>query len=89
MFDKDGNPVQNVPVIFAITATAPATAPLQEFLDSGGSPRFTDANGRAFDTLATRAPTGTLQKSVTVTATTANDIDGSVTVAVNYGTSGR
>lgn len=80
VFDVDGNPVQNVPVIFSVSAT-----PLQEFLGSGGSPQYTDSNGQAFDTLATRAPTGTEQKTVTVTATTANGVPGSVEVVVNYG----
>jgi len=84
VFDQFGNPVQNVPVIFSITATAPATAPLQEILESGGAPRYTDANGQAFDTLRTKAPTGTTQKAVTVTATTANGQTADVTVTVNY-----
>jgi hypothetical protein len=82
VFDKVGNPVQNVPVIFSVAAAG--TAPLQEFLDSGGAPQYTDSNGQAFDTLRTRAPSGTTQKTVTVTATTANGISESVSVAVNY-----
>ncbi len=82
VFDKVGNPVQNVPVIFTVSAVGVAV--LQEFLDSGGSPQYTDSNGQAFDTLKTRAPNGTTQKTVTVTATTANSIEGSVDVAVNY-----
>jgi len=82
VFDKVGNPVQNVPVIFRVSAVG--TAPLQEFLDSGGSPQYTDSNGQAFDTLRTRAPNGTTQKTVTVTATSADSTEGSVDVAVNY-----
>jgi hypothetical protein len=81
VFDLRGNPVQNVPVIFSVSGD-----PLQEVLDSGGSPRHTDSNGRAFDTLTTRAPRGTVQKKVTVTATTPNGKSGPVDVAVNYAT---
>jgi len=87
VFDTDGNPVQNVPVIFAITAVTPDTAPDQESLDSSGSPRFTDSNGQAFDTLITKAPAPSLtatQKTVTVTATTANGTSGTTTVAIDY-----
>ena len=82
VFDEFGNPVQHVPVIFSVSATG--TVPLQEVLESGGSPRYTDSNGRAFDTLTTRAATGTTQKTVTVTATTASGQTGEVSVAVNY-----
>ncbi len=84
VFDANGNPVQSVPVIFDLSVTA--GAPFQEFLDSGGAPRFTDSNGQAFDTLTTKAPNGTLQKTVTVTATTANGQTNSTTVTINYGT---
>ena len=90
VFDANGNPVQNVPVIFQISVANP----LQEFLASGGTPQFTNTNGQAFDTLTTRAPNGTTQKTVTVTATTptttpvtgggSTPVDGSVDVIVNY-----
>ena len=80
VFDANGNPVQNVPVVFGVSAE-----PLQETLDSGGVPQFTDSNGQAFDTLRTRAPNGTTQKTVTVTATVPTvATPGSVAVAVNY-----
>jgi hypothetical protein len=78
VFDEFGNPVQNVPVLFSVDANL-----VEETLDSGGAPRFTDANGQAFDTLRTRAPVGGAQKTVTVTATTANGIAGTVTVFVD------
>ena len=68
VFDDKGNPVQNVPVIFSLEATTT----LQETLDSGGAPQFTDSNGQAFDTLRTKAPVG-VPKTVKVTATTATD----------------
>jgi hypothetical protein len=66
VYDESGNPVQNVPVVFTITAFGTV---LEETLDSGGSPRFTDSNGQAFDVLRTRALTTAAQKTVTVTAT--------------------
>jgi len=78
VFDDKGNPVQNVPVIFSLEATTT----LQETLDSGGAPQFTDSNGQARDTLRTKAPVG-VPKTVKVTATTATGKDGFVTVTVN------
>jgi hypothetical protein len=78
VFDEFGNPVQNVPVVFSVDGSL-----VEETLDSGGTPQFTDSSGRAFDTLRTRAPVGGVQKSVTVTATTANGITGTVTVFVD------
>ena len=82
VFDEFGNPVQHVPVIFSVAAVG--TAPLQEVLSSGGAPQYTDSSGQAFDTLTTRTATGTTQKTVTVTATTANGQTGDVSVVVNY-----
>ncbi len=79
VFDASGNPVQNVPIIFSVSAS-----PLQETLDSGGAPQFTDSNGQAFDTLRTRAPNGLTQKPVTVTATGPTSVAaGTVVVQVN------
>jgi hypothetical protein len=78
VFDEFGNPVQNVPVLFSVDGSL-----VEETLESGGAPRFTDANGQAFDTLRTRAAVGGAQKTVTVTATTANGIAGTVTVFVD------
>lgn len=88
VFDQFGNPVQNVPVIFSVSTES--TVALQEFLDSGGSPRYTDSNGQAFDTLTTRAPAGaTSSKTVTVTATLPVTVKGITDVTVYYGTGGR
>jgi hypothetical protein len=84
VYDEFGNPVQNVPVFFAVTAWTPAIAPQVELLDSGGSPRHTDANGQAFDTLRTRSATGTTPKTVTVTATTATGETDPVDVVIYY-----
>jgi len=78
VFDVNGNPISGIPVIFSVSAT-----PLEETLDSGGAPRFTDTNGQAFDTLRTRRPVASAQKIVTVTATTPNAKSGDTTVAVN------
>ncbi len=78
VFDQFGNPVQNVPVAFSLSGSL-----IEETLASGGAPRFTDSNGQARDTLLTRAPAGGVQKTVEVAATTANGIDGSVTVFID------
>jgi hypothetical protein len=78
VFDQFGNPVQNVPVAFSLSGSL-----IEETLASGGAPIFTDSNGQARDTLVTNAPAGGLQKTVTVAATTANGIEGSVTVFVD------
>jgi hypothetical protein len=85
VFDQYGNPVQNVPVIFSFEDAA---APLQEYLDSGGSPRYTDSNGQAFDTLTTKTVNGTTTKTVTVAATVpVTGVSSTpVTVVVYYGT---
>jgi hypothetical protein len=85
VFDEFGNPVQHVPVIFSVAAVG--TAPLQEVLSSGGSPRYTDSSGQAFDTLTSKTTNGTTQKTVTVTATTANGQTSDVNVVVNYSVS--
>jgi hypothetical protein len=78
VFDEFGNPVQNVPVSFTIDG-----ALVEETLDSGGSLLYTNSNGQVSDTLRTQAPFGLGQKTITVTATTANGITGTVTVFVD------
>jgi len=81
VFDRFGNPIQNVPIVFSL---GPVGGDLiEETLDSGGSPRFTDSNGQAFDTLRTRAPVGGGQKTVDVIATPAVGTAESVTVFIN------
>jgi hypothetical protein len=84
VFDANGNPVQNVPVIFSIDP--PTDTPLQEVLASGGAPQYTDSNGQAFDRLTTKTNNGALSKIVTVRATTATATALTVTVdvIVNY-----
>ncbi len=56
VFDTAGNPLPGVPVYFDISVGAD-----NNFMDSGGRPRFTDSSGRAFDVLRTRelAPAST------------------------------
>jgi hypothetical protein len=76
--DGDGNPIRNVPVFFSIEGS-PAT----ETLASGGQPVFTDSNGQASDFLQTSYPKAQPAKTVTVTATTANNVAGSTTVTIN------
>jgi hypothetical protein len=81
VFDEDGNPIANIPVIFSVEVAS--TAPLEETLESGGVPQFTDTNGQAFDILYTRRGLAQPQKVVTVRATAANNVDGVVDVFVN------
>jgi hypothetical protein len=78
VLDEFGNSVQNVPVAFSISGSL-----IEETLASGGAPVFSDSSGQARDTLYTRAPTGGVQKSVEVTATSANGVAGSVTVFID------
>jgi hypothetical protein len=78
VFDGNGNPVQNVPVVFSLSGSL-----IEETLDSGGATRYTNSSGQVQDTMRTRAPAGGVQKTVTVTATTANGIEGTVTVFVD------
>ncbi|HEY6547547.1 MAG TPA: hypothetical protein VI589_06565 [Vicinamibacteria bacterium] len=56
VFDTTGNPLPGVPVYFDVSVGAD-----NNFMDSGGRPRFTDSSGRAFDVLRTRelAPAST------------------------------
>jgi hypothetical protein len=75
VFDENGNPVANVPVVFSVTGST-------ETLDSGGRQLFTDTNGQVFDVLRSQLPLSQVG-SATVTATTANGISGSVKVNIN------
>jgi hypothetical protein len=80
VYDQNGNPVQNVPVVFTIDVSGL----LEETLDSGGSPRYTDSSGQAFDTLRTRALPAAAAKTVTVRASVAQiQTDATVTVHIN------
>jgi hypothetical protein len=76
VIDVNGNPVQNIGVIFTVPGGL-------EFMDSQGNPIFTDTNGRAEDVLRTRR-TPPVNTSVTVTATAlaAGTPSASVTVPI-------
>jgi hypothetical protein len=74
--DLAGNPVANVPVIFTVAGAF-------EFVDSQGSPTFTDNNGQAQDVMRTRYDPSATQRAVIVTATAANGVNGTVTVTIN------
>lgn len=83
VYDAVGNPIQNVPVVFSLVPDATGGAPFEETLDSGSSPRFTDSNGQAFDTLRTKAPAGGIQKIVEVAAIAPHVSASSVLVVVD------
>ncbi len=98
VYDSNGNPVQNVPVIFKIvsvtttttTTTAPTTTAttstaglFDERLESGSAPRYTDSTGQAFDVLHTTDPVLGVQKTVKISATTSNGVSGEVEVAID------
>jgi hypothetical protein len=84
VFDDNGNPVAHVPVIFSVSggSTDGTVVGVGETLDSGGRQLFTDTNGQAFDVLRSRRPLSE-SATVTVTATTANGISGTVPVSIN------
>jgi hypothetical protein len=82
VFDGDGNPVANVPVFFDMVLPTDGTI-LQETLDSAGSPRFTDNNGRATDILRTSYDPAEMPKTVEVRFTVPAGPTGTVTVAIN------
>jgi hypothetical protein len=82
VWDDQGNPVPHVDVIFTVTETDDSPAAFER-LASQGNPRFTDNSGRAYDTLRTNYdPSGT-PRTVTVTATTPNDKNGTTQVGIN------
>jgi hypothetical protein len=81
VFDLDGNPVSNVPIIFRVLSS---TGLVQEELDSGSQPRYTNTNGQARDTMRTRQNRADPQKTVTVLATTPKEgVEGEVDIAIN------
>jgi len=80
VYDGDGNPIPNVPVIFTITGTS--IGPITEHLDSGGTPVFTDNNGIAEDILRSQYPFGAAVKTVTVSANTSIPLGTAATVVV-------
>jgi hypothetical protein len=87
VLDSSGNPVANVPIIFSVTVKT-GGLPLTEFMDSQGTPTFTDNNGQAFDVLRTRWPADSPEKTVTVRADAPTGaLNGTVDVVINPGIS--
>jgi hypothetical protein len=75
VFDVDGNPVANVPIVFSIAS------PGRDALASGGRQVFTDSNGQAFDEL--RASSEVLTRGATVTANAAGIASDKVEVPIS------
>jgi hypothetical protein len=63
VYDANGNPVSNVPIIFSVSS------PTEEFFQSGSIPIFSDTNGQSSDVMCTRRSPDDPQATVTVTAT--------------------
>jgi adhesin/invasin len=78
VFDWNGNPIANTPVVFSLVADKA----LRDTLQSGSVPQYTDANGRAFDVLSARGSTGS-QRTTTVKAETFNGLSETVDVVVD------
>ncbi len=90
VFDADGNPVANVPIIFSVrvSTTGGGTGTLEEEMDSQGTPTFTDNNGQAKDVMRTHAPFDEPEKTVTVVAQGPGTVDnGTVDIVINPGVS--
>lgn len=83
VFDDQGNPVANTPVFFTVVLPGEGQPLLQETMDSAGSPRYTDNNGRATDILRTSYDPAEKSKTVAVTATVPGGPTADVSVVVN------
>jgi hypothetical protein len=70
VFDGQGNPVANIPVIFSVAQDDPAEEATEK-MERGSAPIFTDNNGRASDELVSERLRNQPAKTVTVTATIA------------------
>lgn len=82
VFDKDGNPIARVPVVFRLTDTD-----FTESLESGGQPVFTDNNGQAKDRVFTSMPRDGTEGKVTAVAVVVTDGEkssNSVEIGINY-----
>jgi hypothetical protein len=77
VYDANGNPVSNVPIIFSVGS------PTSEYFQSGSTPIFTDTNGQASDVMCTRRPRDDPQTTVTVSATPPVGMPGTTTVTIN------
>jgi hypothetical protein len=84
VFDDNGNPVANVPVIFEVVPAGDDDVLTGfERMDSQGTPTFTDNNGQAQDIMRTSYPVDQPQRIARVNATTATEIEGFVDVVIN------
>ena len=80
VFDSNGNPMANIPVIFEVQSN-----PFTEFMDSQGNPLFTDTNGRAEDVMRTRRTPPVVGTAVVkVTALSAGQPSGTVSVPLLF-----
>lgn len=77
VFDENGNPVANVPVIFSIEAS-----PSTETMDSQGRPQFTDSNGRASDVMRTRRQSNGTARVRAQVVSSSGTIEGTVDIAI-------
>ncbi len=72
VLDTDSNPVSNIGVIFTITkvtlAGTTTSVTSDEFMESNGTPVFTDNNGRARDVMRTRRDVTAQQYIVEISA---------------------
>jgi hypothetical protein len=72
VIDINGNPVEDVAVIFRIEqplALPPTPFPGDEVMESRGTPVFTDNNGQAIDVMRTGYPPDAASRNVNVIAT--------------------
>jgi hypothetical protein len=83
--DGDGNPIANIPLFFTLKEEGNASGlPRYEWMESGSSPVYTDNNGRAYNTLYTRAGVTLPPRKIDVTVVgTAGDVAGTTSVQVN------
>jgi hypothetical protein len=82
--DGNGNPLANIAIFFSVTEPALEGPPRYENLASAGNPVYTDNNGRAYDTLYTRAGTNLQARWVQVVAQGANGVKSDpVTIQIN------
>lgn len=82
VFDKDGNPIARVPVVFRLN-----DPDFSESLESGGQPVFTDNNGQARDRVFTSVPRDGDKQSVeafAVVVVTEEISSKPVTIGINY-----
>ncbi|MCM2256600.1 MAG: hypothetical protein NDJ94_13135 [Vicinamibacteria bacterium] len=77
VFDENGNPVANVPVIFTVEVS-----PSTEVMDSQGRPQFTDSNGRVSDVMRTRRQSNGTATVKVQAVTGSGTIEGTVDIPI-------